>query len=178
MNIKIKRVYEQKTVTDGYRILVDRLWPRGIKHENITKWMKEIAPSQELREWYHHDPKRWNTFKQKYNKELHTKINADLVKKIIDISKKHNVTLLYASVSENNNALVLLKHIKRIMIKSKSKSKSKSKTKTKAKSKSKSKSKSKTKAKSKSKSKSKTKSKLKTKHLHFKNQYRKNTQSD
>lgn len=74
--IKSKRVYEKPSRNDGYRILVDRLWPRGLSKEDakVNEWLKEIAPSDELRKWFMHDPKKWESFQKKYQRELEKKI--------------------------------------------------------------------------------------------------------
>lgn len=110
--IKIKRIYEKSSDSDGYRILVDRLWPRGLTKEkaNIDIWLKEIAPSTELRKWFAHDPKKWKSFKEKYKKEL--KNNSDLISKIKQLEKDEGViTLLYAAKDEEHNEAVVLKSI-------------------------------------------------------------------
>ncbi|HMN32869.1 MAG TPA: DUF488 family protein [Chitinophagaceae bacterium] len=107
--IQIKRAYEQAEENDGYRVLIDRLWPRGISKEkaHIDEWDKNIAPSTELRNWYNHQEERYEEFKQKYIDELQTK-NDDL-KRLKKIANTQNLTLLYASKVPNiNNANVLL----------------------------------------------------------------------
>jgi uncharacterized protein YeaO (DUF488 family) len=108
MDIKIKRVYEPYAEDDGPRILVDRLWPRGIKKENahIDRWFKEIAPSNELRKWYNHDPEKFEAFCQKYRDEIDkTKTFPELM----DYIKQHKtVTLVFSSKElALNNAVVL-----------------------------------------------------------------------
>ena len=107
--IKIKRIYEPHNASDGYRILVDRLWPRGIKKEtaNINIWMKEIAPSTELRKWFNHEPEKWKSFLQKYKAELeHASLFADLK----TLTEKHKtITLLYGSREEKYNQAIALK---------------------------------------------------------------------
>jgi uncharacterized protein YeaO (DUF488 family) len=107
--IKVKRIYEPHTAGDGYRILVDRLWPRGIKREtaNINSWMKEIAPSTELRKWFDHDPGKWKSFLSKYKAELeHSPLFAELK----SLTEKHKkITLLYGSRDEQYNQAVALK---------------------------------------------------------------------
>lgn len=112
--IKIKRVYEQPTKDDGFRILVDRLWARGLTKEKaqINLWLKDIAPSNELRKWYNHDPKKWNSFKEKYRKELEGK--EELLIQIKKLEKEYNtVTLLFSSKEEKlNNAAALAEIIK------------------------------------------------------------------
>lgn len=110
--IKIKRVYEDYSDTDGYRILIDRLWPRGKSKQRagIDLWLKEIAPSDELRRYFCHDPEKWNLFKNRYIKEL--KNNIDLIKQIKMLEKEHGmVTLLYSSKEEKFNNAVVLKKI-------------------------------------------------------------------
>jgi uncharacterized protein YeaO (DUF488 family) len=107
--IKIKRIYEPATSDDGFRILVDRLWPRGLSKEKakIDLWLKVIAPSDDLRKRFCHDPKKWEEFKSKYLKELEGK--KELINRIKQIEKeKEIVTLLYsAKDEEHNNAVVL-----------------------------------------------------------------------
>ncbi|HLB73705.1 MAG TPA: DUF488 domain-containing protein [Sedimentisphaerales bacterium] len=110
--LKIKRVYEQPDKNDGVRMLVDRLWPRGVRKEDakIDQWMKDIAPSDELRSWFAHRAERWNKFKKLYCQELQTKQN--LVQTLRAISKKNTVTLLYAAKDNlRNNAVVLQEYI-------------------------------------------------------------------
>ena len=107
--IRIKRIYEQAAEEGGFRILVDRLWPRGLSKEKakVDLWLKEVAPSSELRKWFSHDPTKWAEFKEKYEKELVAK--QSLLKKIRHIGKeKGTVTLLYSARDvEHNNAVVL-----------------------------------------------------------------------
>lgn len=109
MKIKIKRIYENYSFQDGFRILVDRLWPRGIKKEKakIDLWFKEVAPSNKLRKWFGHDVLKWEEFKKRYKDEI--KQNKESLKKLIDIIKdKKIVTLVYsAKDKEHNNAIVL-----------------------------------------------------------------------
>ena len=107
--IKVKRVYDKADITDGDRILVDRLWPRGIRRStpNIDVWIKDVAPSDELRKWFAHDPAKWKAFKEKYKKELSS--NKALDKLIEYINSKDTVTFLYSTKdTEHNNAQVLL----------------------------------------------------------------------
>src|SRR3990170_480838 len=98
--IKIKRIYDKSEKGDGFRILVDRLWPRGLSKEKakIDLWLKEIAPSDQLRKWYGHEPQKWDEFKQKYFKELENK--KDLINEIIKKVNDGNVTLLFSSKEE------------------------------------------------------------------------------
>ncbi len=114
MMIKIKRIYKSADESDGYRILVDRLWPRGVSKEKakLDLWMKEIAPSNDLRKWFNHDPTRWEGFKNKYNEELKDK--KGLLNQIKDLENdKSTITLVYAAKNEeNNNAIVLMNTLK------------------------------------------------------------------
>lgn len=113
MKIKIKRIYEKPEKSDGYRILVDRLWPRGLTKEKakVDLWLKNLGPSTELRKWFAHDPAKWLGFKTKYKKELKDK--RDLLDQIIDIKKKKNVSLLYgAKDTEHNEAVVLMNYLR------------------------------------------------------------------
>lgn len=107
-NIQIKRVYEPADASDGYRVLVDRIWPRGLAkaRAGIDEWMKEIAPTTELRKWFGHDPERWADFRDKYLAELKDK--ADLLDALRGRARHGGVTLLYAAHDESrNNAVVL-----------------------------------------------------------------------
>ena len=107
--IKIKRVYDPSAKEDGFRILVDRLWPRGLTKEKakVDLWLKEVAPSNELRQWFAHDPNKWQEFKSKYEAELKDK--QELLDKIKQMEKeKGTVTLLYSTKeTEHNNAVAL-----------------------------------------------------------------------
>jgi uncharacterized protein YeaO (DUF488 family) len=110
--IKIKRIYNKLSKDDGYRILVDRLWSRGLTKENahVDLWLKEIAPSNELRKWYAHDHDKWEDFRKKYKDELKSK--SDLLKTIREIEKeKKIITLLYSSKEEKYNNATALKEI-------------------------------------------------------------------
>ena len=106
--IYIKRIYEPAEKSDGLRILVDRLWPRGLKKENahIDAWTKDIAPSTTLRKWFDHDPKKWQEFIARYTSELET---TDGLEKFLELIQDHEtVTMLYAAHDEeHNHALVL-----------------------------------------------------------------------
>jgi len=114
MEIKTKRIYEGYSEDDGFRVLVDRLWPRGLKKEEakIDLWANYIAPSDELRKWYSHEPSKWEEFKSRYWKELE---NNPKVKEFIEAIKKHSkVTLLYSSKEKVlNNATVLKEFIEK-----------------------------------------------------------------
>lgn len=107
--IYVKRIYEKPGAQDGFRVLVDRLWLRGIKKENLKAdlWLKEIAPSNELRKWFGHDPEKWEEFKSRYFDELNSK--PDIVEKLLVEVNKRPVTLVYASRSTKMNQAVALK---------------------------------------------------------------------
>ena len=109
MGLKIKRIYEPAEKEDGFRILVDRLWPRGLNKEKaaVDLWLKDIAPSTELRKWFAHDPEKWKEFQKKYLKEL--KENKEAVDTLKAYLKKGNVTLLYAAKDEAHNEAQVLK---------------------------------------------------------------------
>ncbi len=113
--IKIKRVYESSSKEDGFRILIDRLWPRGLSKESaqIDTWLKDIAPSSDLRKWFSHDPKKWIEFKKRYREELKEK--KDMVSKIRSLEKeKKTVTFLYsAKDKEYNNAVFLQEYMQK-----------------------------------------------------------------
>lgn len=116
--IKIKRIYEEPTKDDGYRILVDRLWPRGISKSGakVDLWLKEVTPTDKLRKWYSHDPEKWNKFQIKYKNEL--KYSSEVLNKIKQIEKeKKMVTLLYgAKDKKHTHAIVLHKVLEKISL--------------------------------------------------------------
>ena len=106
--LKTKRVYESAKTSDGVRFLVERLWPRGIKKEELKMkaWLKDVAPSPELRKWFGHDPDKWREFQKRYRAEL--KSNPEAWKPILEAAKQGDVTLLYsARDTEHNSALLL-----------------------------------------------------------------------
>jgi uncharacterized protein YeaO (DUF488 family) len=109
MKIGLKRIYEEAAAGDGQRVLVDRIWPRGVSKEQakVDVWMKDIAPSNELRKWFGHEPGRWAEFKQRYYKELEGKEEA--VKELRRRAKKDRLTLLYAAKDEKHNNAVALR---------------------------------------------------------------------
>ena len=108
--IRIKRVYDKADKGDGYRILIDRLWPRGLSKgkAQIALWLKEAAPGTELRKWFSHDPEKWNEFRRKYESELKNK--SGYIQEIKEIEKKEKLlTLLYSAKDEEYNNAVVLK---------------------------------------------------------------------
>lgn len=109
MNIQIKRVYEKPDAQDGFRILVDRLWPRGLTKEKAAAdlWLKDIAPSTELRKWFNHDPEKWKEFQKKYQQQL--KENKDAVSVLKEQLKKGPVTLLYGAKDQEHNEARVIK---------------------------------------------------------------------
>ena len=106
---KLKRAYEEPTGEDGFRVLVERLWPRGLSKERaaLDLWLKEVAPSPELRKWFAHDPARWEPFQERYWEELEQK--EDEVALLRDKSKEGTVTLVYAARDEAHNGALALK---------------------------------------------------------------------
>ena len=112
--IQLKRVYDHPGKEDGSRFLVERLWPRGIRKEALggTEWLREVAPSTELRKWFHHDPERWQEFCMRYFAELKTK--DDDLRPIVEAARQGKVTLLYSSHdTEHNNAVALKEFIEK-----------------------------------------------------------------
>ena len=110
--IRIKRIYERAEKRDGFRILVDRLRPRGVSKEKaaLNLWLKDIAPSTTLRKWFGHDSKKWKMFQKKYKSEIMA--NKGILKELKGIAKKKNtITLLYAAKDEEHNEAVVLKNL-------------------------------------------------------------------
>lgn len=107
--IKLKRVYEPPSEEDGFRILVERLWPRGLAKEEVAVdlWLKEIAPSTELRKWFGHDPGKWEIFRERYWNELEKKPN--LIKMLFDKTERKNVTFIFSTKDNTHNGAVVLK---------------------------------------------------------------------
>lgn len=104
-----KRIYEEPADDDGYRVLVDRLWPRGVSKEEarLDEWMKDIAPSTELRKWFDHDPGKFNNFKNRYEAELSEK--KEEIEHLVEKSEQQPVALLYAAKDEEHNHALVLK---------------------------------------------------------------------
>ncbi|MBW7944680.1 DUF488 domain-containing protein [Patescibacteria group bacterium] len=117
--LKTKRIYDEFEKSDGFRVLVDRLWPRGISKEKakIDLWLKEVAPSRELRKWFQHDPQKWKEFLEKYKDELGENLDAvETVKKIL--VKQPVVTLVYAAKdTQHNNAVALAEYFHQNLLK-------------------------------------------------------------
>jgi len=106
--VRVKRIYEPPEPADGYRLLVDRLWPRGVSRESafLDAWMREVAPSSELRRWFGHDASRWQEFKWRYAVELGTR--QDLVAEILSLARDRPVTLIYSARDTDHNQAVAL----------------------------------------------------------------------
>ena len=114
MAIAVKRVYEAASPADGVRVLVDRLWPRGLTKEKVAVkfWLRDLAPSTELREWFHANPDAWRLFRKRYLKELVSPKASAAVEKLYRLVEwKRDVTLLYASKNEEHNNAVVLKEL-------------------------------------------------------------------
>ena len=111
MTIRIKRVYEEPSHEDGKRILVDRLWPRGLTKEKakVDLWLKDVAPSTELRKWFAHDPEKWTEFQERYAKEL--KLKSEPLAQLQHEAKHGPVTLLYGARDEEHNEAVALQRL-------------------------------------------------------------------
>lgn len=109
MKVRLKRVYETFEDDDGFRVLVDRLWPRGMKKEDIKLdyWASDLAPTNELRKWFGHDVKKWNEFKKRYMNELEA--NSEYVHELLSMSDKSILTLLYSAKNRDYNQAVVLK---------------------------------------------------------------------
>jgi uncharacterized protein YeaO (DUF488 family) len=113
-SVTVKRVYEKPARGDGYRILVDRLWPRGVSKTQtaLDAWLRDLAPSDELRHWFHARPESWPTFRKRYLKELAAPAAADALDELYRLArKKKNLTLLFASRNEEHNNAVVLKDL-------------------------------------------------------------------
>ncbi|MBY7144804.1 DUF488 family protein [Virgibacillus sp. NKC19-3] len=116
MPVEIKRIYDKgSTENDGVRVLVDRVWPRGISKEDakLDHWMKEIGPSNDLRKWFGHDPDKYEAFKKKYKEELDSGKQQEALAELKEITKERdkNVTLLFAAKDEEHNQARVLKEI-------------------------------------------------------------------
>jgi uncharacterized protein YeaO (DUF488 family) len=107
--IQLKRAYEDPSDTDGERILVERLWPRGLSKQRakIDQWMKDVAPSPELRKWFGHDPAKWDEFRKRYEAELNKK--PDLISLLKHKAQKGTITLIYAARDQEHNGALVLK---------------------------------------------------------------------
>ncbi len=111
--VRIKRVYDPPGREDGERILVDRLWPRGVTREDarIVSWLKEIGPSTELRVWFGHDPARWDEFQKRYERELLDPGKQAVLRNLAARSRRETVTLVFGAKDELHNNAMVLKHL-------------------------------------------------------------------
>lgn len=110
-HVNLKRVYDPAAPADGTRLLIDRLWPRGLSKADaaVDRWLKEIAPSTELRRWFGHDPERWQEFRRRYTDELRE--NATALEELRALARKGTVTLLYGARDEEHNDAVVLRDV-------------------------------------------------------------------
>lgn len=110
-HLRLKRVYEPPSPEDGVRILGDRLWPRGLTkaHAAVDRWLKEIAPSTELRQWFGHDPVRWPEFRRRYAEELHQ--NIAVLNEIHELAKHKTITLVFGAHDDEHNDAVVLREV-------------------------------------------------------------------
>lgn len=108
-NIRLKRAYESADPADGTRILVDRLWPRGVSKQEaaLDDWLKDVAPATELRKWFGHDPARWQAFRERYESEL--RANPDPVDRLRALARQGPITLIYSAHDEAHNDAVVLR---------------------------------------------------------------------
>ena len=114
--VRLKRAYEPVDPDDGYRVLVERLWPRGLRKEqgHFAEWLKDIAPSDSLRKWFHHDAGRWAEFEQRYTRELGSEAARAVFDDLVRRAESETVTLVFSSHDEaHNNAVVLKRMIER-----------------------------------------------------------------
>jgi len=113
MKIFIKRAYEDAAVADGYRALVDRVWPRGRSKATLAldEWAKELGPSTKLRQWFGHDPRRWEIFEQRYRKELASPAQRERMRSLLDAVGKRSLTLVYGAKDEVHNQAVVLRDV-------------------------------------------------------------------
>ena len=114
MSIDLKRAYDPPTRSDGYRVLIDRLWPRGITKDDlqVDVWLKDLAPSADLRKWFGHDPKKWDEFRKRYARELEP--HSDALEQLAERARAGRVTLVFgAKDTEHNNAVALKEQLER-----------------------------------------------------------------
>jgi len=111
MSVKSKRVYDAAEAGDGYRVLIDRMWPRGVSRERarLDEWARELAPSSELRKWFHHDPERFDEFRSRYREELRER--RPLLEELRRRARDGPVTLLYAARDREHNDAVVLEEL-------------------------------------------------------------------
>lgn len=113
LKISIKRAYEDPAAGDGYRVLVDRVWPRGRSKETLAlaQWARDIAPSAELRQWFGHDPQRWDVFQQRYRAELEDEVQQERLHSLLTDAAGQPLTLVYGAKDEEHNQAVVLRDV-------------------------------------------------------------------
>ncbi len=113
--VRVKRIYEPASAEDGYRVLVDRLWPRGVRkaEAHVDAWLKQLAPSTELRRWFGHDPARWDEFRERYRRELETPEARQALEDLARRAAAGTVTLLYSARDTEHNQAVALEEVLR-----------------------------------------------------------------
>jgi len=113
LKIFVKRAYEDATPEDGYRILVDRVWPRGRSKETLAlgEWARDVAPSAALRKWFGHKPARWEAFQQRYRRELDTDEQQQRMQSLLDDAKGQPITLVYGARDEEHNQAIVLRDV-------------------------------------------------------------------
>ena len=111
LRVPVGRIYDEPNRLDGTRVLVDRLWPRGVRKDDaaVDLWLKELAPSTELRKWFGHDPARWQEFRERYAAEVRQ--HSGLVDQLRDLARKGHVTLVYSAHDEAHNDAVVLRSL-------------------------------------------------------------------
>lgn len=116
--IRIKRVYSEPSLEDGLRILVDRIWPRGVSKERarIDEWKKELAPSTALRKWFGHDPAKWAGFRERYRKELTESGEIEALRELATRSRHETITLIYSAADEEHNQAVVLMELQEELV--------------------------------------------------------------
>jgi uncharacterized protein YeaO (DUF488 family) len=122
--LQTKRVYDDHAPSDGTRVLVDRLWPRGLTKQAaaLDAWLKDIAPSQELRHWFNHDAGRWEEFVRRYRQELEAPAAAPHLERLAEVARNGTLTLLYAAREERHNSASVLRDVLEVLLKPRSKS--------------------------------------------------------
>ncbi len=111
--IKIKRVYERSARDDGIRVLVDRMWPRGVTKEaaRVRQWLRELGPSDELRKFFNHDPARWNEFRKRYRQELKAPHVRRMLRELANLAAENTITFVYSARDEVHNQAVVLREV-------------------------------------------------------------------
>ena len=113
LKIAIQRAYEDPGPDDGYRVLVDRVWPRGRTKEalKLGEWARDLAPSAELRQWFGHDPERWASFQQRYRAELDSDVMRERMQQVLNDSCGQHITLIYGAKDEEHNQAIVLRDV-------------------------------------------------------------------